>query len=197
MDMCGNGARCVARYAFDRDIAPRSMVFDTPAGNVKADVLDDSNVSIGLSGVSAWERDIVISTPDGELCGQWLNTGVPHAVFQVSDIDSFNVYDVGKSVRYADHFQPGGTNADFFERNDSGDLRIRTYERGVEGETLACGTGIAATALSAADLGLAVSPVHLICQSGDRLTVTFDLDDLTDVVLTGPAKYVFEGIYTG
>lgn len=192
VDMCGNGARCIARYAFDRNIAPQTMAFETRAGDIQAEVLDGGDVKLRLSRVAFWERNIQVSTATGELDGQWLNTGVPHAVFLVSDIETFDVAGVGRQIRYAERFQPGGTNADFFECLPDGTLRVRTYERGVEAETLACGTGIAATALCAIDLGMATSPVKLTCQSGDQLEVSFDNEWIT---LTGPATYVFEGRY--
>lgn len=192
-EMCGNGARCVARFAFDRDIAPETMSFETVAGTVNATVMEGDQVRIELPPPSQWEEDLSIPEIMGETTGQWINSGVPHAVFPVDNLEQFEVRLIGRKLRWHKYFQPSGTNADFFSISPDNIVSLRTYERGVENETLACGTGMVATALCAYRMGLVRPPVTLQCKSEDRLTVDFSTDKITTVSLTGPAIYVYEG----
>ena len=192
-EMCGNGARCVARFAFDRDIAPARMSFETVAGLIKAEVLEDGQVCIALPPPSRWDEDLVIPEIMGDVKGHWITSGVPHLVFPVDDLKRFEVVLKGRKLRWHKLFQPAGTNADFFAVEDDGVLGIRTYERGVENETLACGTGMIATALCAYRMGVVRPPVTLRCAGGDRLVVDFSMNKITEVKLTGPAVYVYEG----
>ena len=126
------------------------------------------------------------------------NTGVPHAVVFGNDIDAIDNVPQGASVRYHDAIAPNGTNANFVEVLDPQSLRIRTYERGVEGETLACGTGMAACALIHAELTGAPSPVSVKVAGGDTLSIGFTKNGeaYQNVTLTGPADFVFEGTLT-
>ncbi len=124
-----------------------------------------------------------------------LNTGVPHAVLFVPDADQAMVQELGQEIRRHPHFAPKGTNVNFVQPLGPGSIRVRTYERGVEGETLACGTGLTASALITAKLHKFSSPVKVQVQGGDELEVSFKQDngDFTDVRLSGPADFVFEG----
>jgi diaminopimelate epimerase len=124
-----------------------------------------------------------------------INTGVPHAVVLVDDLDGTDVHPLGAALRHHHHFQPRGTNVNFVRQLGPRDLAIRTYERGVEAETLACGTGVVASALTLAVLTGAESPVRVRVRGGDTLTVDFlrAKDGFSHVVLTGPADFVFEG----
>lgn len=192
-EMCGNGARCVAVFAYERDIAPSSMSFETVAGIVKAVVLDQGRVRIELPPPSTWEEDVAIPEIMGDTSGQWINTGVPHAVFPVDHLEAFEVSLTGRKLRWHQRFQPNGTNVDFFSVDENDRVFVRTYERGVEGETLACGTGMVATALCAYRMGLVQPPVRLRCKSGDDLEVDFSTDRMTSVSLIGPTVTVYEG----
>ena len=131
--------------------------------------------------------------------GTWevhsLNTGVPHAVLFVEDVDKAMVQDWGSEVRFHEHFAPRGTNANFAQILGANSIRVRTYERGVEGETLACGTGVTASALVSAALHGFKSPVQVEVKSGKRLEVSFEGEagKFSKVALTGPADFVFEG----
>ena len=124
-----------------------------------------------------------------------LNTGVPHAMVYVDDADQAMVGAVGSEVRYHAHFKPRGTNVNFVQMKGPNFIRVRTYERGVEGETLACGTGVTASALISAKLKGFQSPVKVQVQGGDLLEVSFREanGEFSDVKLTGPATFVFEG----
>jgi diaminopimelate epimerase len=127
-----------------------------------------------------------------------VNTGVPHAVSFVESVDAVDLVPLGASLRYHEAFAPAGTNANFAEIIEAQTLKIRTYERGVEDETLACGTGMAACALLHAHLTGAVSPIAVQVAGGDTLSIGFTAsgDTFTAVTLTGPADFVFEGSLT-
>jgi diaminopimelate epimerase len=124
-----------------------------------------------------------------------VNTGVPHAVLYVQDADQAMVASLGREVRRHSHFAPRGTNVNFVQILEQGAIRVRTYERGVEGETLACGTGVTASALITSALHGFISPVRVRVQSGDELEVGFSQhgDGFSSVTLKGPAEFVFEG----
>jgi diaminopimelate epimerase len=194
VEMCGNGARCVARLASDIGAAQCVMTIDTVAGQLKATVSAET-VVLGMTDPFDWKLDGSL-TIDGERhdCSS-VNTGVPHAVMIVDDVSAVDVRKMGAAIRYHDAFAPAGTNANFVQRKDDKTILIRTYERGVEDETLACGTGMCASALVAAKHGLVDGPVTVLPASGHVLSVGFTKTDdgAVDVTLEGPAEYVFEG----
>ncbi len=193
-EMCGNGARCTARFAFLKGIAPAQMSFETIAGTIRAEV-DDSEVRIQLSRPQDFCMDVTLDVDGQHMRCHTINTGVPHAVFVVDDLEGVPVQTLGEKIRYHRYFQPAGTNVNFvFHANDTM-IHIRTYERGVEGETFACGTGAVAAALTAIAGGMVSSPVQITTRSGEVLTV--DTPDtappFTDVFLTGGTRLVYEG----
>jgi len=120
---------------------------------------------------------------------------VPHAVMFVADADAAMVQLLGAEIRYHTHFAPRGTNVNFVQLRGGNSIRVRTYERGVEGETLACGTGVTASALIASRLHQLTSPVQVQVQGGDLLEVRFEEKDgnFSNVSLSGPADFTFEG----
>jgi diaminopimelate epimerase len=197
VSMCGNGARCVARLAADLGIAPRQCSFETGAGVIEATVRD-AGVTLRMTSPHSWRDDLRL-TADGKewVCG-FVNTGVPHVVVEVDELAAAPVLAAGAALRYHPAFAPEGTNADFVEMGADGAVRVRTYERGVEGETLACGTGIVAAALTMAWRGRCAPPVTVHTAGGDVMRVDFRLtpDAAEGVLLTGPAEYVFEGDVT-
>lgn len=194
VEMCGNGARCVARLAHDLGAAPRDMTIDTVAGRLHAEALGDT-VRLGLTAPHDWRLDRTLTADAEPLAYSFVNTGVPHAVVPVEDLDNCDVMRRGRAIRMHRDFAPAGTNANFVEVAGPRALRIRTYERGVEAETRACGTGIVASALVAAKSGRVTPPVDVSARGG-HLTVNFTLtpDGADDVTLLGPAVYVFEGV---
>ncbi len=194
-EMCGNGARCVARLASDQDIAPASMSFETVAGVIRADILDDRQVRLHMTPPEGWRLHHELHV-DGEACTvHVVNTGVPHVVLTVDDLEALDIQRLGPALRYHEDFAPAGANANFISVTGPDSLSVRTYERGVEAETWACGTGITACGLVAARLGWTDKPVRITARSGDVLEVDGDIaDDGADkVTLTGPAVYVFQG----
>jgi diaminopimelate epimerase len=194
VEMCGNGARCVARLASDLGAAPKTMTIDTVAGLLKAEVNGDQ-VCLFMTTPKDWRLDRTLKIDGHDHAYGFVNSGVPHCVMPVGNLDACDVNSLGAKVRYHADFKPAGTNANFVAVTGSASLRIRTYERGVEAETLACGTGIVASALVMAKAGRVKAPVEVTAGSGDVLTVNFVLtpDGAQEVTLLGPAVHVFKG----
>jgi diaminopimelate epimerase len=195
VEMCGNGARCVARLAAEIGAAPRQMKFDTVAGVIRADVNTEGRVRLVMTEPKGWAFNQTLEIAGQKLTYHFVNSGVPHAVVEVPDVAKTDVAGLGRAIRYHPQFQPAGTNANFITLTGPDSLTVRTYERGVEAETLACGTGITACGLMMGKLGKVKTPVHITCASGDVLDVDFTPtnDGATQVTLTGPAAHVFEG----
>lgn len=187
-DFCGNGARCIARLAHEIGAAPADMRIETGAGLVRAEILAPPLVRLHLPPPKDWRLNLSIAWKNKELPLHFVNTGVPHAVAVVDDLATVDVPALGAFIRRHPLFAPAGTNADFIQIRGPDSLAIRTYERGVEGETLACGTGILAAALVAEKLGLVRAPVRVRAAGGDELEVGF-----APLTLTGPAEHSFRG----
>jgi diaminopimelate epimerase len=171
------------------------MSIETEAGIVTAEVFDD-NVKVRLTDPSSLEiaREIMLDGSPYRL--DFIDTGVPHTVSFVDDLDTFDVVGMGRQIRRHDAFQPKGTNANFARVRDRQTMKVRTYERGVEDETLACGTGVVASILAAAGRGLVDSPVDVTVQSGEILRVYFTRRDdrFEEIYLEGKVKIVYQGL---
>lgn len=193
-DMCGNGARCFGRFLQRTTGARERTTFETGAGVITA-TFQGERVTVNLTAPHSLRLNQKISLADGVYPVHSLNTGVPHAIIFVPDADKAMVQQWGAEVRYHADFGPKGTNVNFVQVLGPNSIRVRTYERGVEGETLACGTGVTASALVAARVHHFKSPVKVQVQGGDQLEVTFvdSESEFADVRLTGPADFVFEG----
>jgi diaminopimelate epimerase len=191
-EMCGNAARCIARLASERGIAGPRHVFRTPAGDVAA-VVGADRVTIRLPDPSPLELDQSVTIGSMTYLLDVIDVGVPHAVLWWEDIDGAPVETLGRSLRHHAAF-PQGANINFVCPRGPR-LRIRTFERGVEAETLACGTGAIACAISRACRGLAVPPVEVVTTHGGILVAGFDLAETQAraVTLSGPTTRVFEG----
>ena len=190
VDMCGNGARCSALYAAKNGWGD-DLTFETGAGIISAKVEGD-NVKLKMSDPKDIKLDINLGIGSSITPVHYLNTGVPHVVHLVSDIEEYPVKDMGEKIRWHTMFEPDGTNADFVGNAEDEVSSIRTYERGVEDETLACGTGTVASAIVLGLLGFAKSPVRMKTRSREVLTVHFNISGkkVKDVYLEGPAKMV-------
>lgn len=186
-DLCGNGARCIARLAHEIGAAPADMRLETAAGLVRAEIIAPL-VRLHLPPPKDWRLNLAVSWNGAELPLHFVNTGVPHAVVPVADLDAVDVPACGAFIRHHELFAPKGTNADFIQITGPDSLSIRTYERGVEAETLACGTGILAAALIAEKLGRVRAPVRVKAAGGDILEVA-----TSPLTLTGPAEHSFRG----
>jgi len=193
--MCGNGSRCVARYAYLQKIAPACHVIETAAGLVQAEVSDSGRVRVRLPDPRDLQLRLNIPIDGVASEGHFIDSGVPHVVYFVESVEAVNVVQQGRATRYHPLFQPAGVNVNFVEVLDSSTLKIRTYERGVEDETLACGTGAIAAATIATALGKVAPPVALMTRGGIDLGVDFkrDGDVFTNVFLAGDARVVCTG----
>jgi diaminopimelate epimerase len=193
-EMCGNGARCFARFIQKVAGAKEQTSFETGAGVIKA-VFDGPLVTVNLTAPKDLRLAEAVTLQAGPAEIHSVNTGVPHAILFVKDADHAMVQPLGSEIRYHKHFAPKGTNVNFVQLRGPNSIRVRTYERGVEGETLACGTGVTASALISARLHNFTSPVQVQVQGGDVLEVRFDRDgdSFKNVSLKGPADFVFEG----
>jgi diaminopimelate epimerase len=194
VEMCGNGGRCAARFALLRGIAGEKMSFETLAGIIDAEVRGDV-VKLRLTDPRDLVMDDRIQVGKQILFVHSINTGVPHVVHFVRDLEGFDVFSTGRAIRRHEHYQPAGTNADFAAVVDDHTLRVRTYERGVEEETLACGTGSVASALIAARKGFVESPVDVRVQSGETLRIHFEQTEggFTKVYLEGKTTVIYQG----
>ncbi len=196
-EMCGNGARCVARFAYMNGIAPARMRFATGAGIIEASV-EDSLVTVNMTAPHSLALNRQIQVEDRVYTLHLINTGVPHAVLFVEDLAAIDVRRLGFALRHHPDFAPAGVNVNFVALERDG-LRIRTYERGVEDETFACGTGAVASALIAARLKEAVSPLAVTTSGGVTLGVLFTRegqDSFSAVQLKGPAYRIYSGELT-
>ena len=193
-EMCGNGGRCISRYAYLNGIAGEKMAFETIAGRYRAEIMGE-HVRLEMVPSRDIRLQFEIGMDGNELTVNFVHTGVPHVVVFADRIDGIDVPELGRKIREHEKFAPAGSNANFVQVVDPGRIQIRTYERGVEDETLACGTGTVAAALVGALLNRLRSPVEAITRSGLILTVHFDLKGkkFTNVFLEGNAEVTFEG----
>ncbi len=194
-EMCGNGGRCAARFAHLLGMAGTEMTFETLAGPIQARVAGRV-VKLQLP----VPRDIRMNQDIG--LGDWphpvdfINTGVPHTLLWVEEIDAVDISALGPQIRFHPHFQPAGTNVNFVRREEDNTLSLRTYERGVEAETLACGTGAVAAASIAYRRGWLRSPVAVRTRGGEILVVHLEEDGsggMGAVYLEGMVTLVFRG----
>ena len=193
-EMCGNGARCFARFANKVAKPQKKISFETPAGVISAELVGDA-VTLRMTEPTDLRLDIKLPAANGNKTVHFINSGVPHVVIPISRIDDVDVRRDGSALRYHKMFSPTGANVNFIEKRGSKKIAIRTYERGVEDETLACGTGIVASALIFAATENTNGPITVIARGGDELQVGFEKigNQFRDVTLTGPAEFVFEG----
>ena len=195
-EMCGNGARCFAKFLnFLNDGSLEKTSFDTIAGVIGAEFVGEQ-VKIALSNPFDKRLNLELELDGETRTVHSINTGVPHVVIFVQDLEGVDILRLGASVRYHEEFSPAGTNANFVKIESHGAIAIRTYERGVENETLACGTGMAACALVYSEIHSVDGPVSVRVAGGDVLEIDFDRDEKGDfekVTLLGPAEFTFEG----
>jgi diaminopimelate epimerase len=190
-EMCGNGARCFARFAKrELDWNKPRITIQTGAGLVAAEY-EGELVRLMMTPPRDWLAPFLIQALGENFSVAFVNTGVPHAVMQVNDLEKLDVRSLGSAIRHHSEFAPSGTNANFFAFAADGAILLRTYERGVEDETLACGTGVVATALVAHRYYGGTMPASIRVRGGDYLRV--ETSECGQVFLIGPATFVFEG----
>ncbi|PHR29760.1 MAG: diaminopimelate epimerase [Desulfotalea sp.] len=195
-EMCGNGSRCAARFAYLHKICGPKMKFVTLAGVIEAEMCElEGEVRVKMPSPHDFRFDLSLRLDGVEYPVTYVNTGVPHAVIFVDDED-VPVKQWGRKVRFHEIFEPDGTNVNFVKVLTDGKIQVRTYERGIEDETMACGTGAVASALYAAMHKGMDSPVEVITSGGEALTIHFDLQDgpvAENVYLQGPTRIICSG----
>jgi len=193
-EMCGNGARCFARFANKIAGAPEKVSFQTPAGLIRGELRGEL-VTLQMTEPTDLRPGIEVTANGEKERGHFINSGVPHVVVPVSKVDDVDVRRRGKAIRQHKMFSPAGANVNFIEKAGAQKILLRTYERGVEDETLACGTGVVASALIFAAIEKVDGPISVTVRSGSELCVAFKRagDQFTNVTLTGPAEFAFEG----
>lgn len=185
--LCGNGSRCAVSYAYKNNIISKKVIFEAYDGKHEAEVINDELINMQMKLNSKIIKNDY---------GIWLNTGSPHLIVETTNTDDLDVKNVGKSIRYNDFFKNEGVNVNFVEKVSDNVFKIRTYERGVEDETQACGTGSTASAICMNYLGNTnANEIKMKCQGGDlEVKFTNSYDKFSNISLTGPAKFVFEGV---
>jgi diaminopimelate epimerase len=198
---CGNGTRCAARFAFLNVIAGRKMTIETDAGIVGAEISDGGLVTLSLPAPWAFRAKRHLQVGETLVRGSSVMVGVPHYVLFLRDqlFWSQNILALGRAIRtHSDLASDGGANVNFVVVRDEHSIEVRTYERGVEGETLACGSGVVASAVTSALFGKVQSPVAVLTRSGITLEVSFELRDghAEDVRLKGDARLIYRATIT-
>lgn len=186
--LCGNGGRCIAAFAVHMNIVKDSshFVFNAVDGLHEASYYPAGIVSLKMQDVTNIETKID---------GFFMNTGSPHHIRFVSNLQEEDVYNIGKEIRYSTQYAPDGTNVNFVAIQSDNNIAVRTYERGVENETLACGTGVVASAI-ASSLKLGKGETFDVKVEGGNMKVKFKRTNnqrFTDIYLIGPATFVFKG----
>ncbi len=190
-EMCGNGSRCAARLAYELGLAGKNQVFGTDAGKISARIKDNGEVKVQLTPVKDLQTHIPLRFEQTDQVNvHFVNTGVPHCVVISEDLHQINVIETGRRIRMHPRFAPAGANVNFIQVKDKNNILVRTYERGVEGETYACGTGAAAAAVVGAALELCSNPVQVLTSGREKLGI--DIHD-NNVYLTGKADFIYRG----
>ncbi|MCS7052441.1 MAG: diaminopimelate epimerase [Ignavibacterium sp.] len=206
--LCGNGARCAAWYHYYVNKSSNYLEFFNNDNKYKAEIIDNELIKIFLNSPTNLRSNFVVRTTDKIIEAAFINTGSPHLVIDISngirnifneelftiDIKDFPVLELGRELRFHPDFSPEGTNVNFYKQNEN-EIILRTYERGVENETLACGTGSVATAIISHLNKKIFPPIKIKTWGGDTLIVNFDLEknSFNNLSLTGPAKNIFSG----
>jgi diaminopimelate epimerase len=192
--ICGNGARSAAFLAHHLGLAPRNITFEAPAGLYRAKI-KVSSVVLSMSLIKAIQLNVSVRSRVFNGIVHFVDIGVPHIVIVTDDIKDLDVVTIGRALRHHQRFQPQGTNVNFITVRDKHSINIRTYERGVEDETLACGTGSVSSAVAATLKRLTRSPVAIHTRGGDTLTVRLKIKNhsVEQLQLEGKARIVFTG----
>jgi diaminopimelate epimerase len=191
--LCGNGARCAIKFAQSTGRVKTEVVkFLSNGIDYSGEILSDGLIKFNLKPPTSVKEEISLKAANSVITASFINTGSPHVVISVDDIENVSVIEIGREIRYSQNFAPTGTNVNFIKISDD-KIFIRTYERGVEDETYACGTGSVAAAVISSLKYKIQPPVSLITKGGDELIVNFEGSGFKNISLTGPVKEVFKG----
>jgi diaminopimelate epimerase len=193
---CGNGGRCAVRYAFLSVIAGRKMNLETNVGVIDAEVIG-SSVRIRFVSPSRYTLNVPVNVDGQTIKGHFVRLGEPHFLLYVKDIRNHDILPLARKIRYHDRFQPEGTNVHFIEPVDRHYVKIRSYERGVENETLACGSGCISSAIATYATNQTAPPITFEPQSGIPVSVHFpEASNFQELYLEGDARLVYRGELT-
>lgn len=198
-EFCANGTRCAARFAYMNVIAPKRMTIETGAGIVGAEVSDGGYVTLALPPPHSFRPERPLRVGDRVVRGSFIMVGVPHyVIFLRDDLWSQDIVPLGSAIRKHPDLQPAGANVNFVVVRGPSDIEVRTYERGVEAETLSCGSGVVASSTVSALFGKVKPPVAVLTRSGITLEVNLAVDgrDVRDVQLRGDARLVYRATFT-
>ncbi len=193
-EMCGNGARCVSRFAFLTGISGPELSFETDVGLVTAEIVGE-RVKIGMTDPTDLKENRTLRVGETVFHYDFINTGVPHVVLATDDIEGLDVFELGRAIRHHVRFSPAGTNVNFMKPIGDTTIAVRTYERGVEDETLACGTGCVAATLMMGLKHQWTSPVDVKTRSNEMLRVYYTLagETFSQIYLEGDARVIYQG----
>ncbi len=194
-EMCGNASRCAARFAYEKGIAGSTMTFGTLAGPIRAEV-HGKRAKVQLTEPRLFASDLAIEVDGRPYRLFYIDTGVPHVVLEVEDLEGFPLVEVGRKIRFHEKFSPAGTNVNIAKVTGDNALALRTYERGVEDETLACGTGSVAAALMLSMKRGFTPPVSVRAASGETLTISWEgnVGTWAPVYFEGEVRFIYEGV---
>jgi diaminopimelate epimerase len=198
-EFCANGTRCAARFAFTSVIAPRRMTIETGAGITGAEVSEGALVTLTLPPPHGFRAEQPLRVGELTIRGAFLVVGVPHyVVFLRDDLWSQDIVPLGRAIRRHPDLQPAGANVNFVVVRGEHEIEVRTYERGVEAETLSCGSGVVASSSVAALSGRAKSPISVLTHSGITLEVSLRIEgnQVSDVQLRGDARLIYRAAFT-
>lgn len=189
-EMCGNGIRCIALFAFLKKICDRKAIIETLAGLKHGEIInvDKGYIRVNMGKAEKLKLNLKIKIGGKVFNGHYVNTGVPHVIIFY---DTPCILDIGRKIRYHKMFKPAGANVNFVKKLSKGKIRIRTYERGVENETYACGTGSTASAYITGKLNKTRFPVDVVTSGGDVLTISTDENE--NLYMAGKVKFICEG----
>jgi len=192
--MCGNGARCAALYASQNGWCKGDVKIETGAGIISAGI-NGNNVKLKMTDPIHVTLNKDLGIGKSLFKAHFINTGVPHVVHFLDNVDDYPVREMGAKIRYHKAFEPDGTNANFVKVMGTNRIKVRTYERGVEDETLACGTGAVASAVVSYLVNGIQPPIEVLTKSGDMLRIYFQAknEKVSTIYLEGPAKIIYEG----
>lgn len=198
-EFCGNGTRCASRFAVLFGIADPQMTIETDAGLVTAEVRPSGVVSISLPPPQAFRAERPLTVGSTTIRGSSISVGVPHyVIFLAGDLWDQEIEPLGRAIRNHPEMQPAGTNVNFVVVRDEHSIEVRTYERGVEAETLSCGSGVVSSVATSLLFNRVKSPVSVLTRSGITLEVSMRNEDgqLRDVRLEGDARVIYRGTMT-
>jgi len=194
-EMCGNGIRCLMKFIRQLGVQRTQLDIATGAGTLRVEHLEDGCVAVAMGAPKGMQWGLQFTVDSSNYNIHYMTMGVPHAIHFTENLESIDLPKIGKKFRNLPFFSPCGTNFNAVAIESTGELRNRTYERGVEGETLACGTGCTAVALAAHKIYGLPSPITVHTKSKEQLKISFDFvgEQFSNVAMIGPANRVFDG----